>query len=81
MFYVFLRNICRIKLYINGWGFILFLMDISLFVNIERICLRRNIYYGYVIVFFILNIDFECIYNDFFLIVKSLELCIGGFKY
>lgn len=56
-------------------------MDISLFVNIERICLRRNIYYGYVIDFFILNIDFEYIYKDFFLIVMSLELCIGGFKY
>lgn len=61
-----------IKEYEGCWGFEFFLDDKSLVVWIERIYLKRNIYYGYFVDFFILDNDFIDIWNNIFLIFMNL---------
>lgn len=58
LFYVLFCNVLFILLYVIKWGKNFNLIDRSVLVNIERICIKRN-YYLYIKYFLILKIDFE----------------------
>lgn len=58
LFYYFLCNFCGIFEYLNCWGEDFCLNDRSEFVNIERICIVRNKWYGYVKIIFVFEMEF-----------------------
>lgn len=70
--YIFIWNFCLLLKLIKGWGIDLERVDIWIGDDIECLRLFWNIYYVYVSIVGIFNIEFEDIWNDLKLVIKRI---------
>lgn len=78
LFYFVLRNLCNFKCYLIGWGRDLDLNDWIVLVNIDRICLLKNIYKLYKLGIDILDLDFNMVCDEILKSIFDLEMYLGN---